>query len=68
MHWPAVRFNALVEEALHANPDVSAAQAALRQTNERVFADQASLFMVPAMYMFIGATHQQDVVRPQALH
>ena len=44
MHWPAVRFNALVEEALHANPDVSAAQAALRQANERVFADQASLF------------------------
>ena len=33
MHWPAVRFNALVEEALHANPDVSAAQAALRQAN-----------------------------------
>ena len=26
-----------------------------------------TLFMVPAMYMFIGATHQQDVVRPQAL-
>ncbi|ALE88302.1 efflux transporter outer membrane subunit [Pseudomonas versuta] len=37
-------LNALVEEALHANPDVSAAQAALRQANERVFADQASLF------------------------
>ena len=37
-------LNALVEEALHANPDVSAAQAALRQANELVFADQASLF------------------------
>ncbi len=37
-------LNALVEEALHANPDVSAAQAALRQANELVYADQASLF------------------------
>lgn len=37
-------LNALVEEALRANPDVSAAQAALRQANERVYADQASLF------------------------
>ena len=37
-------LNALVEEALRANPDVSAAQAALRQANELVYADQASLF------------------------
>ncbi len=37
-------LNALVEEALKANPDVSAAQAALRQANELVYADQASLF------------------------
>ncbi|MCF3194439.1 efflux transporter outer membrane subunit [Pseudomonas bubulae] len=37
-------LNALVEEALRANPNVSAAQAALRQANERVYADQASLF------------------------
>ena len=37
-------LNALVEEALHANPNVSAAQAALRQANELVYADQASLF------------------------
>ncbi|ROM33909.1 RND transporter, partial [Pseudomonas poae] len=37
-------LNDLVEEALRANPDVSAAQAALRQANERVYADQASLF------------------------
>lgn len=41
-HSPAL--NALVEEALRANPDVSAAQAALRQANELVYADQASLF------------------------
>ena len=38
------QLNALVEEALRANPDVSAAQAALRQANELVYADQASLF------------------------
>ena len=37
-------LNALVEEAMRANPDVSAAQAALRQANELVYADQASLF------------------------
>jgi len=37
-------LNELVEEALQANPDVSAAQAALRQANELVYADQASLF------------------------
>lgn len=37
-------LNALVEEALRANADVAAAQAALRQANELVFADQASLF------------------------
>lgn len=37
-------LNALVEEALRANPNVSAAQAALRQANELVYADQASLF------------------------
>ena len=37
-------LNALVAEAMHANPNVSAAQAALRQANELVYADQASLF------------------------
>jgi NodT family efflux transporter outer membrane factor (OMF) lipoprotein len=37
-------LNALVEEALGANPDVNAAQAALRQANELVYANQASLF------------------------
>ncbi|TCT08931.1 efflux transporter outer membrane subunit [Paralcaligenes ureilyticus] len=37
-------LNALVEEVLRANPDVAAAQAALRQANELVYADQASLF------------------------
>ncbi|PAA06254.1 efflux transporter outer membrane subunit [Pseudomonas fragi] len=47
--WTVFRspeLNALVEEALHANPDISAAQAALRQANEQVYVDQASLFPV----------------------
>ena len=35
-----------MEEALRANPDISAAQAALRQANEQVYVDQASLFPV----------------------
>ena len=39
-------LNALVEEALRPNPDISAAQAALRQANEQVYVDQASLFPV----------------------
>jgi len=37
-------LNALVEETLKANPDVAAAQAALHQANELVYADQAALF------------------------
>ena len=42
----SLELNALVEEALCANPDISAAQAALRQANEQVYVDQASLFPV----------------------
>ncbi len=37
-------LNSLVEEALRANPDVAAAQAALRHANELAYADQAALF------------------------
>ncbi|MGP0016344.1 efflux transporter outer membrane subunit [Pseudomonas sp.] len=37
-------LNALVEEALKANADVAAAQAALHQAYELVYAEQASLF------------------------
>ncbi|NWD71105.1 efflux transporter outer membrane subunit [Pseudomonas gingeri] len=37
-------LNALVEEALKANADVAAAQAALHQANELLYAEQASLF------------------------
>ncbi|MCD9570294.1 efflux transporter outer membrane subunit [Pseudomonas protegens] len=38
------QLDALVQEALQANPDIDAAQAALRQANELLYAEQASLF------------------------
>ena len=50
-------LNALVEEALRANPDISAAQAALRQANEQVYVDQASLF--PALSGNLSKTRQK---------
>ncbi len=37
-------LSALVNEALRANPDLDAAQAALRQANETLYAQQAGLF------------------------
>ena len=37
-------LSALVNEALHANPDLDAAQASLRQANETLYAQQAGLF------------------------
>ncbi len=49
-------LNALVEEALKANPDVAAAQAALHQANELVYADQASLF--PSLSGSVSKTRQ----------
>lgn len=37
-------LNALIDEALKANPDLDAAQASLRQANEGLYAQQGSLF------------------------
>jgi len=37
-------LNALISESLQANPDLAAAQAALREANENVYAEQGSLF------------------------
>ncbi len=37
-------LNDLIDQALQGNPDVAAAQAALRQANENVYAGQGSLF------------------------
>jgi len=38
------QLNVLINEALRANPDLAAAQAALRQANENVYAQQGGLF------------------------
>ena len=38
------RLNAMIDEALSANPDVDAAQAALRQARELSYADQGAFF------------------------
>ena len=37
-------LNRLIEQALQANPDLDAAQAALRQAQENVYAGQGALF------------------------
>ena len=37
-------LNHLIEQSLHANPDLDAAQAALRQAQENVYAEQGALF------------------------
>lgn len=44
MLFRSPELDALVHEALQANPDIGAAQAALRQANELLYAEQASLF------------------------
>ena len=49
-------LNALVEEALKANSDVAAAQAALRQANELAYAEQSSLF--PSLSGGVSRTRQ----------
>ncbi|WP_191488812.1 efflux transporter outer membrane subunit [Pseudomonas sp. FEN] len=50
-------LNVLVEEALKANSDVAAAQAALRQANELAYAEQSSLF--PSLSA--GASHTRQL-------
>lgn len=40
----STELTALIDEALKANPDVEAAQAALRQANETAYANQGALF------------------------
>ncbi|GAB2891360.1 efflux transporter outer membrane subunit [Paralcaligenes sp. KSB-10] len=50
-------LNALVDEALRANPDIAAAQAALRRANELVYADQASLF--PSLSATASSTREK---------
>ena len=50
-------LNALVEEALKANPDAAAAQASLRQANELVYAGQAAFF--PSVSGSVSDTHER---------
>ncbi|WP_265533321.1 efflux transporter outer membrane subunit [Pseudomonas saponiphila] len=50
-------LNTLVEEALRANPDIDAAQAALRQANELLYAEQASLF--PSLGASLSKTREK---------
>nr|BFD42791.1 efflux transporter outer membrane subunit [Pseudomonas sp. FFPRI_1] len=50
-------LDALVQEALRANPDIEGAQAALRQANELLYAEQASLF--PALSASASKTREK---------
>lgn len=51
------QLNALVEDALEANPGLQAAQAALRRARENVYAQGGSLF--PAVNATVSATRQK---------
>lgn len=51
------QLNSLIEEALKANPSLEAAQAALRQANESVYAGQGSLF--PSLSGTTSATREK---------
>jgi NodT family efflux transporter outer membrane factor (OMF) lipoprotein len=58
-------LNALVEEAMRANPDLDAAQAALRQARENFFAAQGGLF--PSLSGNAGGQQQQATGFQQGL-
>jgi len=53
-------LNALVQEALHANPDVQAAQAALRQAQDLVAAQRG--FFVPTLQASYAPSRQKNPV------
>jgi NodT family efflux transporter outer membrane factor (OMF) lipoprotein len=54
-------LSALVEQALKANPDVQAAQAALRQAQENVYAQEGVL--LPSIQANVAATRQKNAVQ-----
>jgi len=56
------QLNSLVDEALNANPDLSAAQAALREANENVYAEQGAFF--PTISGSSSATRQKAAGGP----
>jgi NodT family efflux transporter outer membrane factor (OMF) lipoprotein len=53
----SAKLDALIEQALHANPDVAAAQAALRQAHENLLAQEGSL--LPSVTGSADATRQK---------
>src|SRR6266404_1401725 len=53
----SAELNALIDEALKANPDLDVAQASLRQANETLYAQQGALF--PTISGNAAATHQK---------
>src|SRR5476649_629900 len=53
----SAELNALIEQALNANPDLEAAQASLRQANETLYAQQGTLFPTISAN---GAAQQQQ--------
>ncbi|HXX10873.1 MAG TPA: efflux transporter outer membrane subunit [Burkholderiales bacterium] len=53
-------LNALIEQALKANPDMQVAQAALRQAMELVYAQQG--FYYPSVQAGVAASRQQNAV------
>jgi len=56
------QLDSLVKEALHANPDIDAAQAALRQARENFYAQQGSLFPT----FSANGSGQQQLASPAA--
>ena len=65
-------LNRLIEQSLHANPDLDAAQAALRQAQENVYAGQGALFPQASVSLqaerqqFSGATFGQPNTTPRS--
>ena len=64
----SVSLNRLIDQALKANPDLDAAQAALRQAQENVYAEQGALFPQASLSFqaekerFSGATFGNSVL------
>jgi NodT family efflux transporter outer membrane factor (OMF) lipoprotein len=54
------QLNALIEQALKANPDLQAAQAALREAKENVYAQRGALF--PAVDATASASRQKSSI------
>jgi NodT family efflux transporter outer membrane factor (OMF) lipoprotein len=60
--FQSAELDALIKEALQANPDIDAAQASLRQAREALYAQRARLFPT----LSAGASGQQQLQSPAA--